>query len=192
MWYGWVNGWVEKVNDFDEVINESTKEENKPMNKPNNKAPKEMEGTYTLTIEGNKIKLSDKEGNVGMARCHPDDEFSLTAGVKKAFAKLKEEQEKIDIGDMVEIVNPDNGALPGFTSCFKNPRAQKYAPYFRYGVVPVKGTIGQIVYVNNDQDIYLVQEKESPCYGESKYNLLTYSCGVYIANSKGIRKVVKQ
>lgn len=119
------------------------KEDDKSMSNPNNKAPKEMEGTYTLTIEDNKIKLVDKEGNVGMARCHPDDEFSLEVGMKEAFAKLEEDKNKIKVGDMVEVVY--NGlSYTTYVTWLENNLKFKEAVKYDYGCRPHKGTNGVV------------------------------------------------
>lgn len=180
MWYGWINGLVEKANDFDELINKTTKEENKPMNKPNNKTPKEMEGTYTLTIEGNKIKLSDKEGNVGMARCHPDDEFNLEIGVKEAFAKLEEDKKVIKVGDKVEVVYKGLSYIT-YVTWLKNNLKFEEAVKYDYGCCPYKGTSGIVIAIakhTNEDKILVAFETDNH--------------KVYLVEDKGLRKVDKQ
>lgn len=185
MWYGWVNGY-----DFDEIINKLTKEESKPMNNPNNKAPKEMEGTYTLTIEGNKIKLSDKEGNVGMARCHPDDEFSLEAGMKEAFAKLEleEDKNKIKVGDMVEVISPGLSYSVLDSDFFERNNIMCYAIHYRFGVTPEEGTKGRVVRVTDNNSCVISVEKDKE-YGDKGYTDIVCFDTIYIVGESGLRKV---
>lgn len=174
--------------------------------KPNNNAPKSIKGDYDLSIHGNKIVLVDNaDGTTVEAKCHPDDDFDIGAGIKEAFKKLnekreeirkqkEEEEKKIKVGDWVKVVNSGGGSYPGHTSFFDNPETQKYAPYFRFGVVPVNGTMGKVVYVddtNPNFNFYLIQEVESPCYGEKKFNHLTYDKGIYLVSDRGIEKVAK-
>lgn len=170
--------------------------------KPNNNAPKSIKGDYDLSIHGNKVVLVDNtDGTTVEAKCHPDDDFDIGAGIKEAFKKLnekreeirkqkEEEEKKIKVGDWVEVVNSSDGSYPGCTSFFNNPETQKYAPYFRFGVVPVNGTVGKVVYVG-DTNFYLIQEEKSPCYGEKEFSRLTYSKGIYLVSDKGIKKVAK-
>lgn len=175
---------------FDVFYSESKrKEDDKSMSNPNNKAPKEMEGTYTLTIEGNKIKLSDKEGNLGMARCHPDDEFNLAESMKKAFAELKKEQEVIKVGDTVEIVNPGS-SYSTLDEFFVKNNLFGYGVKYRYGVTPHGGEIGTVVYI--DKGRYAVEVERADYEGNDRYKNLTCYKPIYLMSTHGIRKVVKQ
>lgn len=165
------------------------KEEDKPMSNPNNKAPKEMEGTYTLTIEGNKVKVSDKEGNVGMARCHPDDEFNLAEGMKKAFAELKKEQEVIKVGDTVAIIYPGN-SYSTLDEFFVENNLFEYGVKYRYGVTPHGGEIGTVVYINKGR--YAVEVERTNNEGNDRYKSLICYKPIYVIGAQGIRKVDKQ
>ena len=147
--------------------------------------------------------------------CHEDSIFEIIKGpdfptgaivegidgIKEAFKKLnekreeirkqkEEEEKKIKVGDWVEVVNSGGGSYPGRTSFFNNPETQKYASHFRFGVVPENGTVGKVVYVD-DTNFYLIQEEESPCYGEKGFSRLTYSKGIYLVSDRGIEKVAK-
>lgn len=172
--------------------------------KSNNNAPKSIKGDYDLSIHGNTIVLVDNaDGTTVEAKCHPDDDFDIGTGIEEAFKKLnekreeirkqkeeEEEEKKIEVGDWVKVVNSSGGSYPWHTSFFDNPKTQKYAPYFRFGVVPVNGTMGKVVYVD-DTNFYLIQEEESPCYGEKRFSRLTFSKGIYLVSDKGIKKVAK-
>lgn len=171
--------------------------------KPNNNAPKSIKGDYDLSIHGNKIVLVDNvDGTTVEAKCHPDDDFDIGVGIKEAFKKLnekreeihkqkEEEENKIKVGDWVKVVNSGGGSYPGRTSFFDNPETQKYASHFRFGVIPENGTMGKVVYVDDTNFYYLIQEEESPCYGEKGFSRLTYSKGIYLVSDRGIEKVAK-
>ena len=70
-----------------------------------NEASKDMEGVYTLCIKGNKITITDKDKNVGVARCAPEDAFEYDQGIPMAFGKMLEAKQGIHEGDKV-VVNP--------------------------------------------------------------------------------------
>lgn len=182
--------YVESIREMCDVFlgGATRKEEDKPMNKTNNKALKEMEGTYTLTIEGNKIKLVDKEGNVGMARCHPDDEFSLEAGMKEALAKLEEDKEAIKVGDMVEIVMPGLSYSTLGYDFFERNNIMCYAIHYRFGVTPERGTKGKVVRVT-DSNSYVISVRKDKEYGDKDYTDIVCFDTIYIVGESGLRKV---
>ena len=174
--------------------------------KPNNNAPKPIKGDYDLSIHGNKIVLVDNvDGTTVEAKCHPDDKFDIGFGIKEAFKKLnekreeirkqkEEEEKKIVVGDWVEVVDSGYGSYSQYTSFFDTPKTQKYASHFRFGVVPVNGTVGKVVYVDSidpNYNYYLIQEEESPCYGEKEFSHLTFNKGIYLVSDRGIKKVGK-
>lgn len=176
--------------------------------KVRNSAPKTIKGDYELYIHGNKIAIVDKINNINVeTKCSPEDNFDIGVGIQEAFKKLNEKREeihkqkeleeeskKIRVGDFVEVVNPGIGCYPGKIEFFNNHKTQQYAPYYRYGIVPVKGTIGKVLYIEENKDkthnIYVIQEESSPCYGEEEYKSLTYRKGIYLVLDRGIKKVV--
>lgn len=163
-------------------------EKKEKASKLNNKAPKEMEGTYTLAIKGNKIKLIDKEGNVGMARCHPKDEFSLEAGMKKAFAKLEEDKEAIKVGDMVEVILPGHSYSVLDSDFFERNNIMCYAIHYRFGVTPERGTKGKVVRVT-DNNSYVISVRKDKEYGDKGYTDIVCFDTIYIVGESGLRKV---
>lgn len=130
--------------------------------KPNNNAPKSIKGDYDLSIHGNKIVLVDnKDGTTVETRCHPDDEFDIGVGINEAFKKLnqkreeekkcnKEENEKIKVGDWVEVVNSGRGYSLWYD----------WLPYnkfnlikkFGYGRILTEGMKGQVKFMNGTKD----------------------------------------
>lgn len=174
--------------------------------KPNNNAPKSIKGDYDVSIHGNKIVLVDKkDGTTVEAKCHPDDNFDIGDGIKEVFKKLnekreefrkakEEEENKIKVGDWVEVVNPEN-SYPGNVEFFKRNHIENYGLHYRFAVVPEKGIVGKVIYMEKDSNfnktLYVIQETKSNCYGEKDFNHLTYNNGVYLISDKGLRKVKK-
>lgn len=200
--------WQEFINNLDEVLNSFSgfTISLSKLNKPNNNAPKSIKGDYDLSIHGNKIVLVDNvDGTTVEAKCHPDDDFDIGGGIKEAFKKLnekreeirkqkEEEEKKIAVGDWVEVVDSGIGSHPEYISFFDTPKTQKYASHFRFSLTPVNGTVGKVVYVdsaNPNLNYYLIQEEESPCYGEKRFSHLTCNKGIYLVFDGGIKKVAK-
>ena len=69
-----------------------------------NLAPKNIEGTYTLAIEGKTVTITDEDGRTRTANCAPDDTFNLGEGVDIAMSRLHDKT--IRVGDIVKVTNP--------------------------------------------------------------------------------------
>ena len=150
-------------------------------------APKDIEGSYTLTVNGRTTTLSDGKDKVSVT-CHVDDNFDIGEGVRQCFEKLKEEREKkIRVGDKVEIIN-SGSSYSQLVKYFNNEEMFEYAPYFRYGVVPMEGTKGQVLHIDK-YDHALIQVEADKKYGDSRYGGDCFG-GVYIMGLYGLRKVV--
>lgn len=155
--------------------------------KPIPDAPKNVEGYYTLTVNGRTTTLSDGKDKVSVT-CHVDDNFDVGEGVRQCFEKLKEEREKkIQIGDMVEIIF-SGSSYSQHVKYFNNEEMFEYAPYFRYGVVPMEGTKGKVLHIDK-YDRALIQVKTDKKYGDSRYGGDCFG-GLYIMGLDGLRKVV--
>ena len=139
-----------------------------------NKAPKELEGKYTLTIKNNTITLVDNKGNKYVAKCHPEDNFSISEGIKEAFKK-KEQDNAIKIGDTVKVIN-NSESLTRLDRFFDKYNLGRYASKYRYGTYPYNETVGKVVgIVKLDKVTIVVIETVN---------------GNYVINEKGLRKVV--
>lgn len=160
--------------------------------KANNNAPKSIKGDYDLSIHGNKIVLVDNtDGTTVEAKCHPDDEFDIGTGIKEAFKKMnekreelrkakEEEENKIRVGDWVEVVIPGD-SYPNYFRWLFDRVSFDDIRNFEYTNVPDKGTIGRVIAI----DVH------SP---DSVYTLTairTRKNEVYIVNIDGLRKVKK-
>lgn len=197
----------EEFNDIQKSLEAMTNWFNNKMTKPDNNVPKSIKGDYGLSIHGNKIVLVDNvDGTTVEAKCHPDDDFDIGIGITEVFKKLnvkreeirkakEDEEKKIKVGDWVEVINPGGGSYPGRADFFNQHKTREYAPYYRFGVVPKKGSIGKVVYIeekpNEINNIYVIQENYSPCYGEKEFKQLKYANGIYLVTINGIRKVAK-
>ena len=158
----------------------------KDFSKPNPNAPKDVEGSYTLTVDGHTTTLSDGNDTVSVT-CHVDDSFDIGEGVRQCFERLKEARKEIKAGDMVEVVN-SGAAYSQYVKYFNNEGMSEYAPYFRYGVVPIEGTKGQVLYID-DRGRVLIKVEDDTKYGDTRYGGECYG-GVYIIELDGLRKVV--
>lgn len=160
--------------------------------KPNNNAPKTIKGDYDLSIHGNKIVLVDRnEGTTVEAKCHPDDNFDIGAGIKEAFKKLnekrkeirkqkEEEERKIKVGDWVEVTNWMKGYI-AYASWLYNKVEFCYVRMFDYKNSCRNGLKGQVIAVGK--------------HGENDRRNLVGFCTtdnkVYIVEDIGLKKVAK-
>lgn len=158
-------------------------------NRPKNYCPKEMEGRYYLTIEGNSVEIVRRNGTMkeSVAYCHPDDTFDIGEAVRIGMERIFEQE--IKIGDNVKVV--DNGL-----SCCTYPlwpeSLFEFACRYRFGVVPSTDVIYQVVAEFNsiaDDKFYVIQpiHPEKIC-GNSRYKDLNCR-GVYLIEEHGVKKV---
>ena len=151
----------------------------KTFQKPNNNAPKSIKGDYDLSIHGNTIVLVDNtDGTTVEAKCHPDDNFDIGAGIKEAFKKLnekreeirkqkEEEEKKINVGDWVEVLE-DIVFDPYCGTFFEDNNLMQYAPRFCYGLMPDSSVVGKVLFANKHH--LLIEEQDK--YGYNKIYLV--------------------
>ena len=94
---------------YDEIMKERKKKDMKLEYKfyEKNLAPKWLEGDYDLHIEGNRMRMTSKDGKQVETRCHPDDDWRLQVGIdelKERMAEAKKPRE-IKVGDVVRVTN---------------------------------------------------------------------------------------
>lgn len=158
-----------------------------------NIAPEYLEGDYRLTIKGsNTLVVSDDDGNSAVAKCHPDDEFDIGAGVRVAMEKLK--GPNLKIGDRVKITNSEKSytTLP-FATLSEFIDDIDYIVKYRYGIEPKIGTVGTVVGVsmsNKIPDMVAVcceTENEFSLNGRTNYS---WGCEtVYVIGIGGVKKL---
>lgn len=173
------------------LIYDSTKSNVSP--KPNNNAPKTIKGDYDLSIHGNKIVLVDnRDGTTVEAKCHPDDNFDIGNGIKKAFKKMNEKREeikkakeeedkKIKVGDWVEVVNCGQ-TYSTYPEWLYDKVNFEYIRRYCYNYCPSNSEIGRVVAVGTHE----IDKERILVAFETKYKNV-----VYIVNQKGLKKVAK-
>ena len=95
-----------------------------------NLAPKNIEGTYTLTIEGKTITITDSSGRTKTANCAPDDTFNLGEGVNLAMNRLHDKT--IRVGDIVKITRPGQCYTTYVSWIERNVKSIREAALYRY------------------------------------------------------------
>lgn len=138
-----------------------------------NKAPKDLEGEYILTIKDNVITLLDSKGKKYIAKCHPEDNFSISEGIKEAFKK-KEQDNVIKIGDIVKVTD-NSKSLTRLDRFFDKHNLGRYASKYRYGTYPCNGAIGKVVGIVKIDKVAIV--------------VIETVNGNYVINEKGLKKV---
>lgn len=186
---------AEYIDKLSKAIIDSTKKDLSnfciTLKKPNNNVPKSIKGNYGLSIHGNKIVLVDNaNGTTVEAKCHPDDDFDVGAGIKEAFKKLnekreeirkqkEEEEKKIKVGDWVEVIEED--CYDTYLSWVYKYLKFVHVKEFAYEEVPNIGTKARVIRIaphNNDSSIVL-------------YAIETKDNKVYIVEEGWIKKVAK-
>ena len=95
-----------------------------------NLAPKNIEGTYTLTIEGKTISITDSSGHTKTANCAPDDTFNLGEGVNLAMSRLHDKT--IRVGDIVTVIRPGKCYTTYISWLEHNVKSVREAALYRY------------------------------------------------------------
>ena len=95
-----------------------------------NLAPKNIEGTYTLTIEGKTITITDSSGHTKTANCAPDDTFNLGEGVNLAMSRLHDKT--IRVGDIVKVIRPGYCYSTYVEWIERNVKSIREAALYRY------------------------------------------------------------
>ena len=95
-----------------------------------NLAPKNIEGTYTLTIEGKTITITDSSGHTKTANCAPDDIFNLGEGVNLAMNRLHDKT--IRVGDIVKVIRPGQCYTTYVGWIERNVKSIREAALYRY------------------------------------------------------------
>ena len=153
-----------------------------------NLAPKNIEGTYTLTIEGKTITITDSSGRTKTANCAPDDTFNLGEGVNLAMSRLHDKT--IRVGDIVTVTRPGQCYTTYVGWIERNVKSIREAALYRYDESIDAGGKYRVLYVAE-------HERSSDdgvlCYVQ-KY--IVFSNGkiddyapCYLINIKGVEKI---
>ena len=95
-----------------------------------NHAPKNIEGTYTLAIEGKTVTITDENGRTRTANCAPDDTFNLGEGVNLAMNRLHDKT--IRVGDIVKVTRPGQCYTTYVSWIERNVKSIREAALYRY------------------------------------------------------------
>ena len=95
-----------------------------------NLAPKNIEGTYTLTIESKTVSITDSSGRTKTANCAPDDTFNLGEGVNLAMGRLHDKT--IHVGDIVTVTRPGQCYTTYVKWIERNVKTIREAALYRY------------------------------------------------------------
>ena len=153
-----------------------------------NLAPKNIEGTYTLTIEGKTISITDKDGLTRTANCAPDDTFNLGEGVDIAMSRLHDKT--IRVGDIVEVTNPGQCYTTYVDWIEQNVKSIREAALYRYDVSIETGREYRVLYISDhgrshaDGTLCYVQEYNVYPSGD-----IDGTAPCYLINMRGLEKI---
>ena len=153
-----------------------------------NLAPKNIEGTYTLTIESKTISITDSSGHTKTANCAPDDMFNLGEGVNLAMNRLHDKT--IRVGDIVTVTRPGRCYTTYVNWIERNVKSIREAALYRYNESIEAGGKYRVLYVaehkkgSADTVLCYVQKYEVYYNGE-----IDEYAPCYLINIKGVEKI---
>ena len=153
-----------------------------------NLAPKNIEGTYTLTIEGKTISITDSSGRTKTANCAPDDTFNLGEGVNLAMSRLHDKT--IHVGDIVKVVCPGRCYTTYVDWIERNVRTIREAILYRYDECIEAGGKYRVLYMAEHSEF---RADNVLCYVQ-KYDVFPNGriddyAPCYLINIKGVEKI---
>ena len=153
-----------------------------------NLAPKNIEGTYTLTIEGKTITITDSSGHTKTANCAPDDTFNLGEGVNLAMDRLHDKT--IRVGDIVKVIRPGQCYTTYVGWIERNVKSIREAALYRYDESIEAGGEYRVLYMGEhgrscvDGVLCYVQE-----YSVCPSGKIDDRAPCYLINIKGVEKI---
>ena len=152
-----------------------------------NLAPKNIEGTYTLTIEGKTVTITDEDGRTRTANCAPDDTFNLGDGVNLAMSRLHDKT--IRVGDIVKVTRPGQcySTYVEWIEC--NVKSVREAALYRYDGSIKTSSHYKVLHIADhgksaDGDLCYVQEYVVYDNGE-----IEDYAPCYLINIEGVEKI---
>ena len=153
-----------------------------------NLAPKNIEGTYTLTIEGKTISITDSSGHTKTANCAPDDTFNLGEGVNLAMNRLHDKT--ICVGDIVKVTRPGQCYTTYVGWIERNVKSIREAALYRYYESIETGGRYRVLYMaehgGNFDDGVLCYVQKYVVYPGAETDELA-PC--YLINIEGVEKI---
>ena len=152
-----------------------------------NFAPKNIEGTYTLTIEGKTISITDSSGHTKTANCAPDDTFNLGEGVNLAMSRLHDKT--IRVGDIVRVTRPGQCYTTYVSWIERNVKSIREAALYRYNESIEADGEYRVLYMaehGRSSDGVLCYIQEYNVYPNEK---IDDYMPCYLINIKGVEKI---
>ena len=153
-----------------------------------NLAPMNIEDTYTLTIEGKTITITDSSGHTKTANCAPDDTFNLGEGVNLAMNRLHDKT--IRVGDIVTVIRPGQCYTTYVGWIERNVKSIREAALYRHNESIEAGGEYRVLYVAEHErscaDGVLCYIQEYNVYPSGKVE--DYA-PCYLINIKGVEKI---
>lgn len=153
-----------------------------------NLAPKNIEGTYTLTIEGKTISITDSSGHTKTANCAPDDTFNLGEGVNLAMNRLHDKT--IRVGDIVKVTRLGQCYTTYVGWIERNVKSIREAALYRYNESIEAGGEYRVLYMaehgRSFDDSVLCYVQKYAVYSNGQID--EYS-PCYLINIKGVEKI---
>ena len=153
-----------------------------------NLAPKNIEGTYTLTIEGKTVSITDSSGHTKTANCAPDDTFNLGEGVNLAMSRLHDKT--IRVGDIVTVIRPGQCYTTYVGWIERNVKSIREAALYRYNESIEAGGEYRVLYMaehgRSSDDSVLCYVQKYAVYSNGQID--EYS-PCYLINIKGVEKI---
>ena len=153
-----------------------------------NLAPKNIEGTYTLTIEGKTISITDSSGHTKTANCAPDDTFNLGEGVNLAMNRLHDKT--IRVGDIVKVIHPGLCYSTYVGWIERNVKSIREAALYKYDESIKAGGKYRVLYVaehgiGNGDTVLCYVQKYTMNYDEE----IDENAPCYLISIKGVEKI---
>ena len=151
-------------------------------------APKNIEGTCILTIEGKTITITDSSGHTKTANCAPDDTFNLGEGVNLAMNRLHDKT--IRVGDIVTVTRPGLCYTTYVEWIERNVKSIREAALYRYYESIETGGRYRVLYMaehgGNFDDGVLCYVQKYVVYPGGEID----DCApCYLINIKGVEKI---
>ena len=153
-----------------------------------NLAPKNIEGTYTLTIEGKTVSITDSSGHTKTANCAPDDTFNLGEGVNLAMSRLHDKT--IRVGNIVTVTCPGKCYSTYIGWLEHNVKSIREAALYRYNESIEAGGKYKVLYMaehgRGSDDGVLCYVQKYAVYSNGEVD--DYA-PCYLINIKGVEKI---
>lgn len=151
-----------------------------------NLAPKNIEGTYTLAIEGKTVTITDENGRTRTANCAPDDTFNLGEGVNLAMSRLHDKT--IRVGDIVKVTRPGLCYTTYVSWIEKNVPSIREAALYHYNESIEKDCDYRVLYMAkhtmHSATLCYVQKYRTFANGE-----IDHDSPCYLINTEGVEKI---